>query len=83
MGNVVPVSAGGYMHLPLYMHFCGHTNIRKTKQEMRHRFCLCQIDWENKRCHSSLLGVCVSVCVSVCSQKTEKRERDEHSFIVK
>lgn len=37
---------------------CGHTHMHETKQEMRHGFCRCQIDWENKRYDSSLLEMC-------------------------
>lgn len=51
----------------VYVFLWPHTHIRETKQEMRHRFCLCQINWENKSYDSSLFGVCVCV---------RKKERD-------
>lgn len=45
---------------------------------MRHSFCRCQINWENKRYDSSLLGLCVCahVCVCVYAQKRQRRRRD-------
>lgn len=51
------------MLLHVCVRVCGHIHILETKQEMRHRFCLRQINWENKRYDSSLLGVCVFVCL--------------------
>lgn len=73
------------MRLHLCVHFCGHTNTCGTKQEMRHSFCRCQINWENKRYDSSLLGLCVcvcvcaQVCVCLCADETGETWADFYS----
>lgn len=61
------------MLLHVCVRVCGHIHILETKQEMRHRFCLRQINWENKRYDSSLLGVCVFVCLLLLCVSGRKR----------
>lgn len=65
-----------YLHLHVCV--CGHTLVYETKQEMRHRFRLCQINWGNKCYDSSLLGMCVRcVCAFLCEREKQRREKDE------
>ena len=40
------------MHLRLCVHIRGQANMDETKQEMRRRFCLCQINWDWERANA-------------------------------